>query len=124
MAIERSLFSLNHGVMAVDSSGPVVVREGKGEDLPVQLFLALHRPKKFDKSSYGDGYTMRVLAIDNVESRGAALYLAGKEGKIYPVGRDKKGVFEDAANELIELFELLVGECRSSESNRVIRFRQ
>ena len=87
----------------------------------VQLF---HRPKKFDKSSYGNGHAVRVLAVGNIDSGSAVLDLAGEEGKVYQVSRDEKGVFEDAANELIELLKLLVGEYRSSESNRVVRFPQ
>ena len=124
VTIEGSLIPLDHRVIAVDPHRPVIVRNRKGEDLPVQLFLALYRPKKFDKSSYGDGYTVRVLAISNIESGSAVLYFAGEEGKVYPVSRDEQGVFEDAANKLIELLELLVGKYRSSEANRVVRFRQ
>ncbi len=69
MTIEGSLVPLNHRVMAVDPYRPVIVRDGKGEDFPIQLFLALHRPKKFDKSSYGDGHAVRVLAVDDATRR-------------------------------------------------------
>lgn len=89
ITIESSFISFDHEVVAVDSYGSIIVRDGKGEDLSVQLFLTLYRSKKFDKSFYGDGYTIRVLAIGNIESGSAALYLVDKKGKVYSVGRDK-----------------------------------
>ena len=122
MAIERSLVSLDHGVMAVNPHRPVIVRDGKGEDLPVQLFLTLHRPKKFDKSSYGDGHTMRVLAIGNVESRGAALYLAGEEGEVHPRCSHKVGsnFGSNLTNKGLELFQLFFCKRRTPEPYRVV----
>ena len=66
---------------------------------------------------------MRILSICDIQLCGTALYLAGEERKIHPVGRDEKGVFKDAANERIELLELLVSKRGPPESNRVVRFR-
>ena len=68
MTIEGNLVSFDHEVVTVDSHRLVIVRDGKGENLSMQLFLALHRLEKFDKSFDGDGHAVRVLAIGNVES--------------------------------------------------------
>lgn len=46
MAVECSLVSLYYGVVSVNPHGPVIVRDGKHEDLAVQLFLALYRTWK------------------------------------------------------------------------------
>ncbi len=123
MAIEGCLVPFDYGVMAIDSHGGMIVRDGKGEDLPVQLFLALHRPKKIDKSSYGDGHTVSVLSVRDVQRCRAAFDLAGEEGKVHPIGCNERGGLINAADERIELFELLVDKCGSPESNRVIRLR-
>lgn len=124
ITIKGSLVTLDNSVIAVDPYRPIIVRDGKGKDLPVKLLLALYRSIELDDTLHGNGYTVRVLSVSNVKSRGTALDLAGKEGKVYPVSRDEKGVIEDAANKLIELLKLLVAKCRSSESNRIVRFRQ
>lgn len=118
MAIEGSLVFFNYGVMSVDPHQPVVVRDRKGEDLPVQLFLAPYKSKKFDKSSQGDGHAMRVLAIGNVESRGAALHLAGEERKVHPRYSHEMGkkLGPGLTYERLELIQLFLRECRSSES--------
>ncbi len=106
--IEGCLVPFDYGVMAIDSHGDMIVRDGKGEDLPVKLFLAFYRSKKFDKSSYGDGHAVRVLAVGDVQRCRAALDLAGEEGKVHPIGCNEKGGLINAADERIELFELLV----------------
>jgi len=125
MAIECSLVSFDHGVMAVDPHRPVVVRDGKGEDLPVQLFLALHRPKKFDKSSYGDGHAVRVLAVGDVQRCRAAFYLAGEEGKVHPrCGHEVgEGLGAYLTHKRLKLFELFLRERRSAKSHGVVGLR-
>lgn len=50
VTIEGSLVPFDHGVMSVDPHGGMIVRDRKREDLPVQLFLALHVSKEYDKS--------------------------------------------------------------------------
>lgn len=54
MAVEYSLVSLDYGVVSVNPHGPVIVQDGKHEDLAVQLFLALYRLEKYDECSEGD----------------------------------------------------------------------
>ena len=123
MAIERSLVFLNHGVMAVDSHGPVIVRDRKGKDFPIQLFLALHRPEKFDKSSDGDGHAVRVLTIGNVESGSTALHLASEEGEVHPSRSHKVGnnIGPRLTHERFELVQLFLSECGSPESHGKVR---
>ena len=119
MAIEGSLIAFDHGVVSVDSDRPMIMRNRKGEDLPIQLFLALHRPKKFDKSSYGDGHTVRILAIGNVESGSAAFHLAGEKGEVHSccsheICNDLGARLTDKRFQLVQLF---LGECGSPESH-------
>ena len=123
MAIEGSLVPLNHRVVAIDSHGGMIVRDRKGKDLPVKLFLAPYKSKKFDKSSYGDGHAMRVLAIGNVESRGAALHLAGEERKVYPRCSHEIGkkLGPGLTHERLKLIQLFLCERGSPESHRVVR---
>ena len=66
---------------------------------------------------------MRVLAIGNIESRGAALDLAGKEGKEYPRYSYKIGsnFGSNFINKRLELFQLFLYKRRAPETHRVIR---
>ena len=86
VAIEGGFIFLYDSVVTVDSHRSAIVRDRKGKNFSVELFLAFHRLKKFDKSSYGDSHAVCVLTIGNVESGSAALDFAGEEGKVHPVG--------------------------------------
>jgi hypothetical protein len=66
---------------------------------------------------------MSVLSVGDIKYRGTALDLAGKKGKVHPVGYEEKGGIEDATNKRIELLKLLVGKGRPPKSNRVVRLR-
>ncbi len=123
MAIEGSLVPFDHEVMVVDPHQPVIVRDGKGENLLVKLFLALYRSKKFDKSSYDDDHAVRVLAIDDVQRCRVAFNLAGEKEKVHPIDCNEKGDLINVVDERIELFELLVDKCELPKSNKVIRLR-
>ncbi len=89
----------------------------------MKLFLSFHSSIEFDDTFYGNSYTISVLLVSDIKCRSTILYLAGKEGKVYPVGYDEKGGIEDATNKRIELLELLVGKGRPPKSNRVVRLR-
>lgn len=119
MTIEGSLVPFNHWVMAINSHSDVIVRDGKGEHLSIQLFLALHRSKKFYKSSDGEGHAMRVLAIGNIESGSATLHLAGEEGKLHPRFSHEIGNNLEVrlTHERFQLIPLFLSECRSLESH-------
>ena len=123
MAIEGSLVSFNHRVVSIDPHRPVIIRDRKGENLPVQLFLALHRSIKLYDPLNGNGHAVRVLPVGNVESCGAALDLVGEEGKVHPrcsheIGKNLGPGF---THERFELIQLFLGERRSPESYRVVR---
>ena len=84
MAIEGSLVPFNYEVMTIDPHRPVIMQDGKGKNLLVQLFLMFHQSKEFNKSSDGDSHIVCILAISNVECSSAALYFTDEEGKVYP----------------------------------------
>ena len=88
MAIESDLVPFDHEVVIIYSHRAMIMRDRKDEDFPIQLFLALHRSKKFDKSSDDDDHAVRVLTIDNIESDSAALHLADEEEEVHPIDRD------------------------------------
>ena len=119
VSIEGSLVSSNHRVMAIDSHSGMIMRDGKDEDLPIQLFLALHRPKKLDKSSNGDGHAMSILAIGNVESGSAALHLAGEEGEVHSCCSHEicKDLGARRTHKQFQLIQLFLGECGSPKSH-------
>ena len=119
VTIEGSLVLFNHGVMAIDPHRGMIVRDGKGEDLSVQLFLTLRSLIELDKSSYGNGHTVRVLAIGNIESGSAALHLAGEKGEIHPRCSHEIGNNLGArpTHKWFQLIQLFLGECGSPESH-------
>ena len=111
--------------MAVDSHGPMVVRERKGEDLPVKLVLALYNSVELDDASHGKSHTVSILPVRYIKTRGAALDLAGQEWEVHRPCRHKVGctAISNLANKGFELFELLVRESRSPETDRKIWLR-
>lgn len=123
MTIEGDLIFLDDSVMAIDSHRPVIVRDRKRKNFPVKLFFALHSSVKFDDTSYRASYTVSILSIRYIESRGVALDLACEKRKVYLIGYDEKRGIIDTTDEGIELVELLVYKCGSPDSNRVIRLR-
>lgn len=122
MMIEDCLISLNNSVVIINSHRAMIVRDRKGENLLMKLFFTLHSFVELNKSSYDDDHAVRVLMIDNVESRDVTLHLASKKRKVHSINCDEKEVIEDAVNERIKLLELLVDKGKSSEFNRVVRF--
>lgn len=109
--------------MAVDPHRAIIVRDRKGKNFPVKLLFALYSFIELDNTSYSVSYTISILSIRYIESRGAELDLIYKKRKVYPIGYDEKGGIIDTTNKGIELIELLVCRCGSPESNRVIRLR-
>lgn len=76
VSIEGSIIAINQSVMTVDPHRPVVMRDWKGKDLPVEFLLPLHISEEFDDSSDRDCHTVGILSIRNVQCRGTALDLA------------------------------------------------
>ena len=60
------------------------MRDWKGKDLPMKLFLALHRFVELNDTSHGNSHTVSVLSVGNIESRGVALHLACEEREVHP----------------------------------------
>ena len=116
-------FSVTDGIVIVDSHYTVIVRERKGEDLPMKLLLALNSFIEFDHASYGNYYTMGVLSVDDFKRNSAALHFAREERKIYSICYHEEGDIMNGANERIELFKLLIREYESPGFNIIIRLR-
>ncbi len=122
VTIEGSLVPLNQGVVAIDSHGGMIVRDRKGEDFLVKLFLALYSFVELDDTSHDNSHAVSVLSIDDVKRCSIALHLTDKKREVHSINCDEKEVIEDVVNERIELLELLVNKDRSSKLNRVVRF--
>lgn len=120
---EGGIISFDNRIVTVDSHRSIIVRDRKGEDLPVQLFLAVYRFIKLYDTSHGYSHAMSVLSVSDIKCRSIALDFACKEGKIHPVGCNEIEGLPDATDKRTDLPKLLVRECGSSESNRVIWFR-
>ena len=75
VAVKGRFIFFNNGVMAIDFDRAMIIRNRKGEDFPVKLFLAFHIFKEFDDSFYGNDYAVSILPVYNVKCYGAALYL-------------------------------------------------
>ena len=101
----------------------MIVRDRKGEDFTVELFVTFHSFVEFDNTSYGNSHTVSVLSVCDIKGCGTALHLACQEREVHPVSCDEKGVLVNAADKRIKLIELLVGKCGLPESNRVIWLR-
>jgi hypothetical protein len=81
MTVERGLFALDHRVVAVDPHSLVVMRNGKGEDLPMKLFLALHEPEQFhDPSNSESAFCRSAMSsaaaphFTSLEKKGKYMY--------------------------------------------------
>ena len=122
ITIEGSSVPFNHGIMAIDSHGGIIVRDGEGENLPMELFLAFYRPEKLNKSSDSDGHAVRVLTIGNIESASSTLHLAGEEGKVHPRCSHEVGLKlgPDFTDKRFKFFELFFSKRRASESHGVV----
>lgn len=59
-------------VLAVDPDRGVVMRDGEGENLPVDLILALDSTEELDDASHRKGHTVGVPPACDIESSGAA----------------------------------------------------
>jgi len=55
------------------------MQDRKGENFLMKLFFALHSFVELNKSSYDDDHAVRVLMINNVESRDVTLHLTSEE---------------------------------------------
>lgn len=60
------LFALDLGVVSKDSHRLIVMREGEGKDLPIDLILSPHKTKKLNDAPYRECHTMGVLTVRHV----------------------------------------------------------
>jgi len=81
-----------HRVVAVDLYRLVVIRDGEGEDLPVDFILPLDSTEELDNAPYRKGYAVGVLPVYNIERSSAALYLVGQEREVHIVRGYKEGL--------------------------------
>jgi len=84
----------------------------------MQLLFPLSKTEELDDTPYSKSHTMSVLSICNVERCCTALHLAGEEREIHPEGCNEERSIENAADERIKPFELLVRKCRSAKNNQ------
>src|SRR5690349_19266286 len=88
VAVECGFVFLDHGVMTVNPHRPVIVRDRKGEDLPMKLLFALYSFVELDDTSHGNSHTVSVLSIGDVKRCSTALHFAREEREVHPVRYD------------------------------------
>jgi len=121
--IVLDVFPSYHRVVAVDPYRPVVMRDGEGEDLPINFILALDSTEELDDAPHRKGHAVGVLPICDVERSGATLHLAGQEREVHVVRGHEEGLVpgNEVANEGRQLGELVLSERVSFEPNGVVR---
>ena len=106
MAMERRVVPVNRRVVAVNPHNVVVMRDGKGQDLPMQLLLARHGAVQRDDGVDGNAGAVSVLSVGDVERCVATFHLRHEERKIQTSGRHDAGSgvrFADGRPELLKL---------------------
>jgi hypothetical protein len=89
----------------------------------VELLFALDKSEELDAAPHGNSYTVSVLSVGDVKRCNATLHFAREKWEAPLVDYDENGDVIDAADERVELVELLICKYGSPESNRVIRLR-
>ncbi len=98
ITVDYGLYALDYRVVAINSYSVVIVRNKKGENLSIKLFLALHKPKQFHDLSNSERYTIYILSICYIECGRTALHFAREERKVYILYIYKEGVIDKIAN--------------------------
>jgi hypothetical protein len=75
MTIENSFILLDNNVVIVYSHRSMIVRNRKGENHLVKLFLALYRFEELDDPFHNNNHIVRILSIDNVQCCDVTLHL-------------------------------------------------
>ena len=122
MAVILGILPIDHRIMAVDAHRSMVMRDGEGKDLPVDLVLAFHCAKELDGGPHRERHAVRVLAVRDVKCCSSALHLARQEWEVHVVRGHEEGHVpgDEVANARRQLGELVVSECLSFEPHRVI----
>jgi len=99
------------------------MRDGEGEDLPVDFILALNSTEELDDAPHRKGHAVGILPVCDVERCGTAFHLASQKREVYVVRGYEEGLVpgDEVANEGRQLGELVLGECVSFEPNGVVR---
>ena len=72
MAIILDILPVDHRIVAVDTHRSIVMRDGEGKDLPMDLVLAFHCAKELDGGPHRERHAVRVLAVRHVEVSSSA----------------------------------------------------
>ena len=101
----------------------MVVRDGEGKDLLVDLILALNSTEELDDAPHRKGYAIGILSVRDVERSGAALHLASQEQEVHIVRGHEEGLVpsNEVANKWRQLGELVLSKRVSFEPNGVVR---
>ena len=75
VSIDRGFTIPNRSAVAVDPHHSLVMRDGKDEDLVVELFRALHQLEQFHHPKHRQRYAVLVLSVSNLERRRTTLHL-------------------------------------------------
>jgi len=117
------VFTGYHRVVTVDPYRLVVVRDGEGENLPVDFILALDSTEELDDAPHRKGHAVGVLPVCDVERSGAAFHLSSQEREVHVVRGHEERLIpgDEVANKRRQLGELVLSERISPEPNRVVR---
>jgi len=122
MAVVLSVLPIYRWIVTIDPHRAVVVGDGEGEDLSVDLALATDKAEELDYGPDRESHAVGVLAVRNVKGLDATFYLVRQEGKEHIVGGHEVGLV--AGNPIAKnrgnLVQLVLCESFPSESYRVV----
>ena len=76
IVIECGFVSVDYRIVPVDPHCPMIVRDGKGQDLPMKLLFALYSFVELDDGPHGNSHTVSVLSIGDVKRCNSTLHFA------------------------------------------------
>lgn len=124
VSVVRCLGSIDDSVVAVYPHCAIIVRDGEGEELPVESLLAFHIPEELHDSAHSNSHVVGVLAVRDVECCSASLDFARQEREVHVVGghevRDVECI-RLITHKGLEFVYLFLGGCLSSETNSIVR---
>ena len=125
MAVVFRVLPIDYGIFAVNAYRSVVVRDGEGKELTVQLLLTLHKAEELNDGPRRERHAVGVLAVRDVECCGAALHLAGEEGEVHKVRGHEEGqvAVDPVANKWRKLAELILCKGFAPKPHGVVGLR-
>ena len=85
VAVKGVLVLPRNSVVTVYPDQPMIIRDRKGENIPVKLFLALGSFVKLHNTFHGNSHTMSVPAVCHIQRCGTEIYLARERRELYSV---------------------------------------